>query len=388
MTDIKKPNQADDSLAAAPRMTLSRRTILKSSALLGGCAVLMNHIDGAYNLLHAMESGAAGAGEYPLAKATSVIYSACLQCHTACPIKVKILNGVAVKIDGNPYSENLIPNINYDTALAKAAKIDAGLCPKGQAGIQSLYDPYRVVKVLKRKGPRGSNKWEVIAFDKAIAEIVNGGELFKSIGENRRVPGLKELFALKDAKASADMAKDAKEVAGGKMKVEEFKSKYNAHLDTLIDPDHPDFGPKNNQFVGMWGRIEHGRIEFGKRFMNGGFGSNNIIEHTTICEQSHHIAYKEATNQYKEGKWSGGLTHMKPDSFNAECIVYFGTGFVEANFGPPAMCPKVTEGISAGRLKVIVVDPRMSKSASRAWKWLPVKPTTDAALALAMIQWI
>ena len=388
MTDTKNPQPTESALADIAQSKVSRRTILKSSALLGGCAALMNHIDGAYNLLHAMESGAAGAGDYPLAKASSVIYSVCLQCHTACPIKVKILNGVAVKIDGNPYSENLIPNINYDTTPAKAAKIDAGLCPKGQSGIQSLYDPYRVVKVLKRKGPRGSNKWEIIAFDKAIGEIVNGGKLFAGIGEDRVVPGLKELFALKDAKVMADMAKDSKEVAGGKMKVDEFKSKYSAQLDTLIDPEHPDLGPKNNQFVGMWGRIEHGRIELGKRFMNGGFGSNNIIEHTTICEQSHHIAYKEATHQYKEGKWSGGITHMKPDSFNAECIIYFGTGFVEANFGPPAMCPKVTEGVAAGRLKVIVVDPRMSKSASRAWKWLPVKPTTDAALAMAMIQWI
>ena len=388
MTDTKKTCQADDCVAACSQMKISRRTDLKSSALLGGCAVLMNQIDGAYNLLHAMESGVAGAGDYPLAKATSVIYSACLQCHTACPIKVKILNGVAVKIDGNPFSENLIPNLNYDTAPAKAAKIDAGLCPKGQAGIQSLYDPYRVVKVLKRKGPRGSNRWEIVAFDKAISEIVNGGELFKGIGENRRVPGLKELYAMNDAKLSAAMEADVKEVAAGKMKVADFKGKYSAHLDKLIDPEHPDLGPKNNQFVGMWGRIEHGRIEFGKRFMHGGFGSNNIIEHTSICEQSHHIAYKEATNQYKEGKWSAGITHMKPDSFNAECIIYFGTGFIEANFGPPAMCPKVTDGLVAGRLKVIVVDPRMSKSASRAWKWLPVKPSTDAALALAMIQWM
>lgn len=367
---------------------VSRRTILKSAAFLGGSALLMDRIDNALNLLGTAEAATMPGGNYPLASANNVIYSVCLQCHTACPIKVKILDGVAVKIDGNPYSENLIPNLDYKTSLAKAAKVDAGLCPKGQAGIQSLYDPYRVVKVLKRKGPRGSNQWEVISFDKAIDEIVNGGQLFKGIGEKRHVPGLKELYTMRDAKLSAEMSADAKEVMAGKMKVADFKGKYGSHLDKLIDADHPDFGPKNNQFVGMWGRIEHGRIEFGKRFMYGGFGSQNIIEHTTICEQSHHIAYKEATNQYKEGKWSGGITHMKPDSFNAECILYFGTGFVEANFGPPCMCPKVTEGVAAGKLKVIVIDPRMSKSASRAWKWLPIKPTTDAAIALAMIQWI
>ncbi|GAB4231831.1 MAG: molybdopterin-dependent oxidoreductase [Deltaproteobacteria bacterium] len=388
MSDQGKPCRISESVEAVRGAGVSRRTVLKSGAFLGGSALLMSRIDGAFRFLSAAEAAGLPAGDYPLGKATSVIYSCCLQCHTACPIKVKILNGVAVKIDGNPYSENLIPHLDYKTPPARAAKIDALLCPKGQAGVQSLYDPYRLVKVLKRKGPRGSNRWEVIPFDRAVTEIVNGGQLFQGIGENRHVPGLKDLYALKDAKLGAEMAKDSKAVAEGKMKVAEFQSKYAAHLDKLIDPDHPDLGPKNNQFVGMWGRIEHGRIEFGKRFMNGGFGSQNIIEHTTICEQSHHIAYKEATHQYKGGKWSGGITHMKPDSFNSEFIIYFGTGFVEANFGPPAMCPKVTEGVSSGKLKVVVVDPRMSKSASRAWKWLPVKPTTDAALALAMIQWI
>jgi len=388
MSDQEKPCKIVESVETLRGKGVSRRAVLMSGAFLGGSALLMSRIDGAFRFLASAEAAGLPAGEYPLGKATSVIYSCCLQCHTACPIKVKVLNGVAVKIDGNPYSENLIPNLSYKTPLSRAAKIDALLCPKGQAGIQSLYDPYRLVKVLKRKGPRGSNRWEVIPFDRAVTEIVNGGRLFEGIGETRHVPGLKDLYALKDAKLGAEMAKDSKAVAEGKMKVAEFKTKYGAHLDKLIDPDHPDLGPKNNQFVGMWGRIEHGRIEFGKRFMYGGFGSQNIIEHTTICEQSHHIAYKEATNQYKDGKWTGGITHMKPDSFNSEFIIYFGTGFVEANFGPPAMCPKVTEGISSGKLKVVVVDPRMSKSASRAWKWLPVKPTTDAALALAMIQWI
>jgi tetrathionate reductase subunit A len=32
--------------------------------------------------------------------------------------------------------------------------------------------------VLKREGPRGSGKWRTIEFDKAIREIVEGGDLF------------------------------------------------------------------------------------------------------------------------------------------------------------------------------------------------------------------
>ena len=388
MAEKDKICKIADMIESLPEKEVTRRNLLKTGALLGGSALLMSKIEGALGLLKNAE--AASGGGYSLADAKNVIYSVCLQCHTACPIKVKILDGIAVKIDGNPYSaQNMIPNLKQDTSPWRAAKIDAKVCPKGQSGIQSLYDPYRILKVLKRNGPRGSNSWKVISFDHAIDEIVNGGRHFKDIGENRYVPGLKDLYKLSDSNLSKSMAKDAKTVAKGKMSVAEFKSKYSAYLDKLIDPDHPDLGPVNNQFVLQFGRIEHGRKELAKRFLKGGFCSVNFYEHTTICEQSHHIAYKQATRQYKNGKWGKPKSeHMKPDALNSEFIIYFGTGFVEANFGPPTMAERVTEGLATGRLKVAVIDPRMSKSAAKAWKWLPVKPGTDAALALAMIRWI
>lgn len=387
MAEKDKFCKITEMIASLPEKEVSRRGLLKSGAFLGGSALLMSQIEGAIGILSRTE--ASTGGEYPLSEAKNVIYSVCLQCHTACAIKVKILDGVAVKIDGNPYSsQNMIPNLVQTTSPWTAAKIDAKVCPKGQAGIQTLYDPYRIVKVLKRKGPRGSDKWETISFDKAITEIVNGGKLFGHIGEDRHVTGLKDIYRLRDSKASGDMAKDAMDVAKRKMSVADFRSKYSSLTNTLIDPDHPDLGPVNNQLVFQSGRIEHGRKECAKRWLGDSFGSVNFFEHTTICEQSHHIAYNEATRPYADGKWEDGKHHMKPDSMNSEFIIYFGTGFVEANFGPPNMAEKVTEGLVTKRLKVAVVDPRMSKSAAKAWKWLPVKPGTDAALVLAMIRWI
>ena len=363
---------------------LSRREFLKTSALLGGSALLAQSCAQQKYL-------EATAGEYPLNDPEHVIYSVCLQCHTACPIKVKVVDGVAVKIDGNPYgAQTMNPPIPYETDIKDGAKIDGGICLKGQSGLQSLYDPYRITKVLKRAGKRGENKWKVISFEQAIQEIVEGGKLFADVPgeENRHVPGLKDLYRLRDPKLAKAMAQDAKAVGKGQMSVAEFKRKYAGKLDVLIDPDHPDFGPVNNQFVFMAGRIEHGRKEFAKRWMYGGFGSTNWYEHTTICEQSHHIAYEKMTEQYKNGKWGKGKHHMKPDLYNSEFVIFFGTGAFEANFGPPYLANLVTNNLVTGQLKIAVADPRLSHTAAKAWKWLPLKPGTDAALAYAMIHWL
>jgi anaerobic selenocysteine-containing dehydrogenase len=369
------------------KTNISRRGFLKTSALLGGTTAI------AYTIV-----GCGGPSPeygieypYPLNDVENIIYSVCLQCHTDCPIKVKVQNGLVAKIDGSPYGmQTLNPALPYKTSLNNAAKVDGGICPKGQAGIQSLYDPYRITKVLKRAGKRGENKWQVIPFEQAINEIVEGGKHFSQVQgeENREVQGLKDLYKLRDSKLSKEMASDAKEVGKGKMTVSTFKRKYSSYLNTLIDPNHPDFGPINNQFVFQAGRIEHGRKEFAKRWLNSSFGSVNWYEHTTICEQSHHIAYEQMTNQYKDGKWQKGKHHMKPDLYESEFVIFFGTGAFEANFGPPYLANLVTNNLVAEKLKIAVVDPRLSKTAAKAWKWLPIKPGGDAALAYAMIRWM
>ena len=366
---------------------MDRRGFLKTSALLGGSAACLGAVE---------KVNSKGFGRekinYPLNDAENVIYSVCLQCHTDCPIKVKIEDGVAVKIDGNPYSiQNLNSPIPTSTDIQIGAKIDAGICPKGQAGIQTMYDPYRVVKVLKRAGKRGENKWKVIPFDKAITEVVEGGKLFADVPgeENRVVEGMRQVRVLTDAKVAKAMAGDAMNVGKGKMSLADFKAKHAAHLDLLINPDQPDLGPKNNQFLMLAGRMEHGRKEFAKRWMRGSYGGNNFMEHTTVCEQSHHIAYKQITSQYLGGgKWKPAAEHLKPDFRNCRFVFYFGTGFAEANFGPPIMASLATNAVTNEGCKIVVVDPRFSKSAAKAWKWVPVRPGGDAALIYGMIRWM
>jgi len=364
----------------------SRRSFLKNSALFG--AVAGGSLTG-FNVFANMTEEERIKFNYEIQKSENVIYSACLQCHNACSIKGKVYNGILGKIDGNPYGpQTMLPHIDYKSSLDNAALVDGKVCPKGQAGIQTLYDPYRIRKVLKRDGARGANKWKVIDFHQAIDELINGGNLF---GEGT-VKGLKDIIVLKDAKVAKEMAADAKEVGKGKMALADFQAKHSGNLDKLIDPSHPDLGPINNKFIMMCGRIEHGRKEIGKRFTNNTMGSKNFFEHTSICEQSHHIGYKEVSNQWVvedgKGKWTGGKTHLKPDILNSEFVIFFGTGAFEANFGKTSMAQKITDGLVNRNFKMAVIDPRMSQTAAKAKWWVPIKPGADAAFAWGMIRWI
>lgn len=363
---------------------LSRRDFIKAGAFLGGSAVLAAQ---APWLLRATQGGGGlrylkPSETYDLSRPENIIYTTCLQCQIRCLLKVKQHEGTVVKIDGSPYSaKQFLPNVAYETAPEQAALIDGKLCPKGQAGVQTLYDPYRIRKVLKRVGPRGSGKWQTIDFDTAIDEIVNGGNLF---GEGP-VAGLKEIRALTDPKVAADMAADVDKIKKKQMTVADFKTKYSAHLDALIDPDHPDLGPKNNQFLFMPGRINRTRVDFAKRWLHDAFGSANMAIHTSICELSIFISTSEMTRDLVKGS---GKNHFKPDFLNSEFVIFWGTGFAEANFGLTPMAELVTRSLTDRNLKIAVVDPRLSKSAGKAWRWLPVKPGGDAALALGMIRWI
>ena len=155
-------------------------------------------------------------GPYPLAEAENIIHTTCLQCNTQCTLKVKLQEGLVAKIDGNPYgADTLYPHLPYETPPREAVAVDAAICPKGQAGVQTLYDPYRVRRVLKRAGARGSNKWRAISFEQAIQEISEGGQLFADVGEKRVVPGFKEVVRLRDAKLAKALAADVEAIRKG-----------------------------------------------------------------------------------------------------------------------------------------------------------------------------
>lgn len=96
----------------------------------------------------------------PTIQDDSWIASSCALCYGSCSILAHRVNGVVVKIEGNPKS-----------AVGKGK-----LCGKGVSGIMTHYDPNRLTKPLRRTNPKkGINEdpgWKEISWDEALDEIV------------------------------------------------------------------------------------------------------------------------------------------------------------------------------------------------------------------------
>jgi len=381
---------------------IPRRGLLAGGALLGawfapqlaaGAAQAATGTKAGNAVLNSSRPDAA----YTLALADHHILSSCLQCNTGCGIRAKIQDGVVTQIDGNPYNPmTLVPHLPFKTAIDDAAPVDGSVCPKGQSGLQTAYDPYRIRKVLKRAGNRGDNKWVAIPFDQAIKEVSEGGRLFAGVeGEkDRDVEGLKALTPLRDKDLAKKMAGDVKKILDEKdadakaALVTKFKTTHAANLDVMIDPDHPDLGPKNNQVVVAWGRLKDGRGDMYKRFATA-LGTTNAHGHTTVCQGSLYFTGKAISEQYIGGKFTDGKKfYWQADDENAKFILFVGANLFEGNYGPTNRTTRLTANLASGATKIAVADPRFSKLASKAWKYLPVRPGTDGALAMAFIRWM
>ena len=140
------------------------------------------------------------------------VRSVCLGCNVRCGITARVVKygdvEVIEKITGNPYHPynravsfekqvKRYDHLPYNTPVSKTLDSGEGetytgtLCPRGQAGMYYVYDPYRVLKPLKRAGPRGSGKWKVITWEDLIKCIVDGC-VIEETGE--KLPGIRDLI--------------------------------------------------------------------------------------------------------------------------------------------------------------------------------------------------
>ncbi|MFB6093582.1 MAG: molybdopterin-dependent oxidoreductase [Halanaeroarchaeum sp.] len=323
-------------------------------------------------------------GEYD---ADDVIHTTCGQCNTFCPIKVKLpdddvstagnYTSLVRKLAGNPYSFlNTQPfaQVPYDSDFTKVAtgdlegtgEVDADrwslnggrMCLKGQAGIQTAFDTFRVRKPMKRVGERGSGQWKTIDWDQAIEEIVHGAEDL----DHR---GLKEMWAYAPKK---QVMRDREE-----MSESAFEEKYE---DTLVDPKIPELGPKSNQIVDIGG---YRRPLIRSRMFNASLGTINSHHHAGVCGFSSVLGNVRSHSNTKKRQY--------PDFENTEYLLVWGTNPLVSNKGPTWLAPKITNAQADG-MRMDVVDPRLSKTAEKAEKWVPVEPGADAAFALGMARWI
>jgi len=96
------------------------------------------------------------------------VSSTCKMCIHSCGIRVRVVDGVVVKIEGD----------------ATNANNQGKLCPKGNAGLMRLYDPRRVKAPLRRTNPlKGYGidpGWKEISWDEALNEVA------ERLGEIRR----------------------------------------------------------------------------------------------------------------------------------------------------------------------------------------------------------
>ncbi len=132
--------------------SFGRRTFLKGSAATAVVATGVAMANPGDTVIKALAAGDSAPGSsqeelFPLSCRSN--------CFQSCMLNAHVRDGKLVKTSMRPYPED-----DY-----------SGCCLKGLSIVQRTYSPTRLKQPLRRVGERGSDQWEVISWDEAIAEI-------------------------------------------------------------------------------------------------------------------------------------------------------------------------------------------------------------------------
>jgi thiosulfate reductase/polysulfide reductase chain A len=138
------------------RFGMNRRTFLKLSGLAGAAVI-------ASRIFHRPALGATMLSPEPPESegviTEKLVSTSCLNCATRCATRVRVVNGKAVNIFGNPLSQ-----------VAEGAN-----CARAKVGLQVLYDPGRITTPLKRTNPAKGRTvdpgWAPISWEEALGEV-------------------------------------------------------------------------------------------------------------------------------------------------------------------------------------------------------------------------
>ncbi|MFN3531149.1 MAG: molybdopterin-dependent oxidoreductase [Candidatus Brocadia sp.] len=358
--EIKTSRKQTGNKGVNNKFKVTRRTFLKIGSAVAAAAVCGFELKRLYAIDDDLnpDPNVGDAG-------VKVIRTACMMCNAGCGIQVKVKDGIALKIEGNPFC----PHTNDYSAVGSEAvlsdipepdKYSGTPCARGNAGLKTLYDPYRIKQPLKRTGARGEGKWQAISWKQAFDEIVNGGTLPEGT-----------FLGLKAIRGTPDSSKRATEKLGNDDT--EYASEAKAG-------DPANFGFKANRYVWIRGRDQISQIT--KRF-NDSYGTVNHIEHSSLCNTNYALPAKTTFSGPKSAKYS----YMRVDLDNVEYLILFGTNPLEANVGTPYWARKLM-AFKANGGKLIVVDPFFTHTASKADQWVSIKPGTDLAMLMGMMRWI
>jgi anaerobic selenocysteine-containing dehydrogenase len=130
---------------------LTRRDFLKMGAMaaaasvVSGCTPNLQQTEYLESYVRPPEEGLPGENLW--------YASTCRQCSAGCGIIVRVSEGRARKIEGNP-----LHPVNRGK-----------LCARGQAALQELYDPDRLRNAVRQTGGRGSQQFEPLYWEDALA---------------------------------------------------------------------------------------------------------------------------------------------------------------------------------------------------------------------------
>ncbi len=127
-----------------------------------------------------------------------------------------------------------------------------------------------------------------------------------------------------------------------------------------------------------YGRMKASSSKVGKSYFLYGFGTKSYSGHTSICESS------KWTSQ--ELVW--GKHYDINDVARSNMIINFGCNPMATHTSHIPLTQRVSKAIHENGASLYTFDPRLSETAMKSTKWLPIMPGTDLAVILAMMNHI
>ncbi len=110
------------------------------------------------------------------------------------------------------------------------------------------------------------------------------------------------------------------------------------------------------------------------------YGSGSLVAADRRGQRARRLA-----GELIRGKRDAGW-HETWDLEQARYVLVLGANPLEASENHVALAARLARRIAEGRARLVTVDVRLSNTAARSQRWVPIRPGTDLALVLAMAQ--